>query len=223
MIKTELQKLLHAICPGIKDEQFLNDIRKVFKSGVVYMPSLALKLTDIKNNLKNLDHAADICTEIKAASQFSGVLGLTSISFGENPDIKLKIGSYKLSVEVKRFRYRYEDEVDTQILKNYNGIARPYGNPELVQSQIELVLLKKAIKYTGEDPFFIYLWSDSPLQVENCEIHCATRSVGELIGGKLLGVFYKFNAHPKNLILVESSPLTNDIRKLLESTFNVLT
>ena len=223
MIKTELQKLVRTIHQGISDEHFLENLRRVLKSKVVDMPSLISKLRDIKNNLKSSDTATDMATEIKAASQFCGIPCLNSISFGEKPDIRIKIEPHNLSVEVKRFRFRGEDVVDTQRLANYNGILQHYGNPECVQNQIERVLQKKAREYTGQDPFFIYLWSDSACQVENSEIICAARSIGGVIGGRLLGVFYKWAAYPRNLILLESSPLTNDIRQLLEPKFKVLT
>ena len=122
----------------------------------------------------------------------------------ENPDLHLEIDSFKLAIEVKRFRYREKDNTDQEALRSCikKGCLVEYGDPANVQEQIETVLIKKAVKYSGSEPFLLYLWSDSPHQVEDAEILCATRNIflkKEL--SNLIGIFFKINSNNnRNLI-----------------------
>lgn len=222
MINTEFQKLTRSIYEKLGDEYFLTSLRAILRAGVVDIPSLISKLRDIRNNLGNPETARNKVTEIKAASQFCSVPTLSGISFGENPDIKIKVGFETFSLEAKRFRFRPKDATDSVALADYVGILVPYGTPQEVQLQIEDVLLKKGQNYTGKEPFFIYLWSDSPHQVEDSEIKCAARAMKGKIGGKLLGVFYKWAAYERNVLLLESGPFADEIEKLLKSKFLVV-
>jgi len=222
MIQTEFQKLVRSIHERLRDDYFLKGLRDILRTGVADVASLISKLRDIRNNLTCPETACDKIIEVKAASQFRLVRDLKGISFGENPDLRIEIGSQSLSVEVKRFRLRPEDATDSVALKNRGGDLVVYGTPEKVQLQIEDVLLKKCRNHTGQAPFFIYLWSDSPYQVEDSEIKCAARAIRSRLSGRLLGVFYKWAAYERNLILLESSPMAQEIERLLKHRFSIL-
>jgi len=221
MIDTEFQRLLRSIHTSLKDDHFIVSLRQIIKSGIVDIPSLIVKLEHIRNNLNTPENAIDIVVEIKAASQFCDLPNLNSIRFGENPDVKIMVSNETFSIEVKRFRFRPKDKSDSITLENYGVMAVTYGSPQEVQLQIEDVLLKKAESYTGKEPFYIYLWSDSPHQVENSEIKCAARAIKTKVCGILFGVFYKGARCSRNLISLESNTVTSKIEEFLKSTFSI--
>lgn len=193
MNNREIDEYLSRNFKEIDDSDFMLSVRKLYDSPYVDIPTFLKKLDLIKRNAKQIENAKDLVVEFKVARNFLSIPNLNQISFGENPDLNLKIGLSKLSVEVKRFRYRKEDTDDQNAFDSASeSDLISYGDSENVQLQLEDALIKKATKYKRLEPFFVYLWSDSFHEVEDCEILCACRTVfakKEL--SNLFGVFIK--------------------------------
>ncbi len=156
------------------------------------------KLQQIQDNLKSLENAKDLITELKAASEFASMPTLNNLKFDENPDFRVQILNNELAVEVKNFRYRVDDSRDDALLKyaGQHGTLVAYGDPSEVQTQIEDAIAKKVRNYHGTEALFLYFWSHSSHHVEDLEIECATKTIlYDKRYSALTGLFYKFNNH----------------------------
>ena len=222
MNKQEFEGYLLNNFSKVADPDFLPCVKKLYNNCFVDIPSLLKKLELVKKNIKEIENAKDLIVEFKAAQEFLGIPVLNHIYFGENPDLHLEIGPIKLAIEVKRFRYREKDTMDQEILSTSieKGHLAEYGDPARVQEQIESVLIKKAIKYSGTEQFFLYLWSNSPHQVENVEILCASRNVfSKMKLSNLIGIFFKTNSNNRNLILSSQVSTDNSVVNCFKDWF----
>ena len=223
---TNFQKLVYSIAHSLNDDSFLSCIRMLCNYKFVNRESLNIKLQQILNNLKVIETAQDYFTELKAASFLSQIRGVNHLVFSEIPDILINFYNYKITVEVKRFRYRtlQDSEMENKLSSNAGELIE-YGNPLEIQTQVDDVIKSKLNSYKGIDPYYLYLWSDSPHIVEDCEIKAAVnflRRNNSFVFNKMKGIFYKYNGLPLSLIIFENSHINTILKNIfIESKWNV--
>lgn len=177
-------------------QQEIHILRMLYEDPRLDKPSFFDKLQHVHDNLKSIENAKDIVAELEAASEFIRMADLNFLKFDENPDFHVRIVNHDLAIEVKNFRYRFEDSQDEISLRKavQSGELVTYGNPAEVQTQIEEAIVKKVLNYHGTKTLFLYFRSHSPHQVEDVEIKCAARTIfNDKRYSNLVGLFYRFN------------------------------
>lgn len=215
---SQFQKLIYSIAKGIKDDNFIQCIRSLCSNVNVDKQSLMCKLQQIYNNLSATENARDLVTEIKVSTYLANIRGVKKLILSEKPDILLELYDFKLAIEVKRFRFRPKDESDDKNLRVYTGELKNYGDPENVQIQVEEVIKKKMESYEGNAPYYLYLWSDSSHQVEDCEIIAAINFLKKSPPKgfyRLKGIFFKWAGCHKNFKPIETNQVNNQLIKIL--------
>jgi len=178
---------------SILDEHEKDDLEQLGLSDFVDESSFREKIEQIIDNKRDEKRVKDLIVELLVAREFLKLKNLSLISFEENPDIIVTVKDKEYGVEVKRFRDRDQDiEDDKKLKEDDSSTLVAYGDPAAVQGQVERMIRKAVKKHHKSYTLFVYLWSDSPYQVESPEMEFAAKAVLKESGCEFLaGVFYK--------------------------------